>query len=182
MPSPQVIISPTASTVELAEAVIEIQRILTRGLGLGDAGDGESFPRTAVGGVRPATKRGKSDNIFGSMVEVTIDTLADLGVNLRCTHGLNLPVPAVRTAGLEKRSQILNVRWMIGGVRYLSNDALVVPPPVGPAQPDHRVLVLYNDGAVEANSVELRFYTDLTIAGAQDGALVVTLFFFPASK
>ena len=177
MHSPQVIISPNASLKELAEAVMELQRILTRGLGLGDAGLGDSVPRTATSGVRPATKRGKADNIFGAMVEVTIDTAADLGVNLRCTHGLGLPVPAVRTPALQVRSQILNVRWLVGGVRYLSNNAVVVP-----AGADHRLLVLYSDGVVGADSVELRFYSDLTIAGAQNGALVVTLFFFPASK
>lgn len=179
MPTPQVIITPEASTTQLAEAVIELQRILTRGLGIGDAGEGQEYPRTTVGTPRPKTKLAKPDNLFGNMVEITIDTAADLGINLECTHGLNLPVPAVRTAGIQQRSQILNVRWLVGGVRYLSDNATVA---TNAGDPYHRFLVLYSNGVVGANSVELRFYSNLVVAGAQTGAIRVTLFFFPASK
>lgn len=177
MPSPQVIISPDATTRELAEAVIEIQRILTKGLGIGDAGDGEELGRNTGGtGTRPPTRRGKSDNILGSLVEITLDATTDLDVPIRCDHGLSLPAPAMRTAGFE-RGQAVNVRWQIVGARYLSDNAVVAP--VGT---DHRVLALYNAGQVGEDSVELQFYTDLTLGGAQNGALVVSLFFFPASR
>lgn len=179
MPQPQVIVTPKATTPQLAESVTELQRILTRGLGIGDAGDGNELARTTVGTTRPATKIGKTDNIFGSLVEVTLTAVADLNANIVVTHGLNLPVPAARTAAAQKRSQLLNVRWLVVGIRYLSDDAVVAP--ILPVPTDHRVLVLYNDGAVGADSVELRFYTDLTIAGPQNGALQITLFVFPSS-
>jgi len=177
VPAPQVVITPEASTTQLAEGVMELQRILTRGLGLGDAGTGTSFlARAAPGTPRPATRIGLSDNLFGSFVEVTVVAAADLNVNLVVQHNLNLPTPAQRAAAAQKRAQLLNVRWLVAGVRYRADNAVVAP-----VATDHRVLVLYNDGAVGANSVELRLYTDLTLGGAQNGALTVTLFLFPAS-
>src|SRR3990172_4100349 len=156
---------------------MELQRILTRGLGFGDAGAGPSLlARALPAPPRPATRIGLPDNLFGSFVEVTLVAVGDLTVNLLVQHNLNLPTPAQRAAAAQKRAQLLNVRWLVGGVHYLADNAVVAP--VGT---DHRVLVLYVDGAVGANSVELRFYTDLTLGGAQNGALRVTLFLFPAS-
>ena len=177
MPAPQVVITPQASTAQLAEGLMELQRILTRGLGFGDAGTGTSLlARAAPGTPRPATRIGLSDNLFGSFVEVTLTAVGDLNVNLVAQHNLTLPAPAQRSVAAQKRAQLLNVRWIVAGIRYKADNAVVAP--VGT---DHRALVLYNDGAVGANSVELRFYTDLTLGGAQNGALTITLFMFPAS-
>jgi hypothetical protein len=177
VPSPQVIVTPESGIPQLTEALMETQRILTRGLGLGDAGTGLALPRTAVGTTRPITLVGLPDNVFGSFVEVTLDLetapgTADLNVNLQCTHNLNLPVPASRPG----RDQRLNVRWFVTGVRYLTDNYADL------AATDYRVLVLYADGAVEANSIELRFYTNLpNNSVVTNQALTITMFMFPAS-
>lgn len=172
MLTPQVIITPTSSPEQLAEGLIEVQRILTRGLGIGDAGESVNLlPRTVVGTTRPATRLGRVDNLLGSMVEVTLTLPTDLNVNIECYHSLNLPGVASRVG----RSQALNVRWLVVGLRYLNDNYTANMLGVG-----NSVSVMYANGVVGTNSVELRFYTTLSSAG--NGGLVVSLLFFPSSR
>lgn len=174
MPVPQIIVAPTATTAQLAEAVMEIQRILTRRLGIGDPAKGDALVRrTAPAPTRPASTLGLVDNLYGSLVELTL-LEADLGTNVRVAHNLGQPAPPPRAT----RDQKLNVRWLVVGTRYLT-DNFAADLPVAL---DHRVLVLYADGAVSEDEIELRFYTDLTMtAAANNRRLVVSLFVFPAS-
>lgn len=174
MPAPQVIITPEAGTVQLAEAILEIQRILTQGLGIGDPGAGsELVRRTTPTPLRPLTLLGRPDNLYGSLVEVTLSASTDLGTNITVTHSLGQPAPSTRGG----RNQRLNVRWIPAGIRYLTDNYGVDLPVAA----DHRILVLYADGAVGEDSIELRFYTDLTLGGANNAALKVTLFVIPSS-
>lgn len=171
MPAPQIIISPEASTPQLAEAVIELQRILTRGIGFGDPADGTVLARkTSPTPTRPNTRIGRTDNVFGSLVEVTLAIPGDLNTNIVCQHSLNLPAPASRVG----RNQRLNVRWLVAGARYQNDNYAANLLGVG-----NSFSVIYADGVVDANSIGLRFYTTLSSLGNPE--LQVTLLFIPAS-
>lgn len=172
MPQPQVIVTPQSSVEELAEAVLEIQRILTGRLGIGDAGAGNNLVRrTAPTPVRPPQLLAAGDNILGSLVEVTLTVPTDLNINLQVVHNLGLPVPPSRVG----RNQKLNVRWIVAGVRYQNDNYAANLLGVG-----NSYSVLYADGTVGANSIDLRFYTTLSSLGNPE--LVMTLFFLPASQ
>ena len=172
MPRPQVIITPEATLESLAEAVLELQRLLTKGLGIGDAGGGNSLARIDTSTpVRPLTQLGEPDNLLGSLVQVNLVD-GDLNTNLKCDHNLQLDAPASRPGP----DQLLNVRWIVAGIRYLSDDY-----GTDLAANSQTVLAMYADGAVGENSIELRFFSDLDLTGTPAQTLVVTLFFFPAS-
>jgi hypothetical protein len=173
VPQPQIIVTPQSSTEELAEAVLEIQRILTGRVGLGDPGEGAAVARRTIGGTntRPPQSAGRGDNILGSMVEVTLTVPTDLNVNLVVQHNLNLPAPA-SNAGRDQR---LNVRWVVCGARYQNDNYAANLLGVG-----NSFAVLYADGEVTANSIDLRFYTTLSSLGNPE--LIITLFMMPASQ
>lgn len=165
MPRPRT--SPGTTVQSVARALVEVQALLGQGLGVGEP-VGVSLPATAT---RLATVVGKPDNIRGSWVEVTLAGAGDLNVNRVVTHNLGLGPPADPGAANRPTKQRLNVRWDVRGFRYKGTAASLTVT-------DYRLLVLYNDGAVTGNTIELKFYTNLPIAS---GDVVVTMFFYPSS-
>jgi hypothetical protein len=179
MPRPRATIGVPPTPESVAAAVSELQRMLGRGLSLGDprAPAALSIARTIMGAVRrPPQLVAPADNMEGAWTEATLDETLDFGIaqNLRFVHGLKLPVAASRPG----RNQLLNVRWSVMGVRY--NTDAAAPATVGP--PDARVLVAYVDGAVDASWIDLRVWTNFVIAGPDNESLTLTLYFWPASR
>ena len=175
MPKPRQTLGVPPTPEAVAAAVGEMQRLFGQGFTLGDPhpANAMSLARTTFGAVRrPPQVIGAPDNLNGAWSQVTIDTAADigLGVNLRIYHGLRLNVPSARPGA----NQVLNCRWTVMGLRYNGTPAAPFP--------DASVAFGYVDGAVDADWIELQLWTNLTGANIEPEALVVTLFFWPASR
>lgn len=178
MPKPRQTVGAGADLEAVAAAVSELQRLFGQGFTLGDPQPANSLTlarATLTGAIRPAQVVGNPDNINGGWCQFTVDTVGDLAnnQNLRIYHGLRLPVPPSRVG----RNQLLNVRWTVMGVRYNTDAA-------APAAILNNVNVVYVDGAVDADWIDLRVWTigPLVLAGANNVSLTITLFFWPASR
>lgn len=181
MPRPRLTVGANSHPADIAGAVTELQRLSIRGWSIGEPNQGapKTIPlaRTTFGVVRrPPQTLSPGDNLAGNWNEVTLDQAADIGYsqNLRIYHGLGHSIPP-RNPG---RDQILNVRWTVMGFRYNTDMA----PPAACGPPDGRITFGYVDGEVERDWVELRAFSNFVLGGADNGALVVTLFFWPVAQ
>jgi hypothetical protein len=180
MPRPRLTVGFGSKVEDVAAAVTEIQALSIRGWSAGEPDPGIRTIRLARGTyglvTRPAQKFAPADNLDGSWCEVTLDQQADLGYsqNLRVYHGLGHSSPPNNPG----RNQVLNVRWTLMGVRY--NTDAAAPAACGP--PDGRVTFGYVDGVVESDWIELRAWSNFELGGANNGALVVTLMFWPVAQ
>lgn len=179
MPRPRLTVGTGSRVDDLAAALNEMQRIAVQGWSIGEPVRDNSiaFLRGEFGVVRrPPQTMTPGDNMQGNWNTLTLDTTADIGYsqNIRVYHGLGLPKPTARPG----RNQVLNVRWTVMGIRY--NTDAAAPAACGP--PDSRVTLGYVDGAVDRNWIELRAWSNFVLEGANNGAAVVTSFFWPVSQ
>lgn len=156
---PRVIVDPK-NPLSIVEHVSRVQRVVDELIEFGDPQDPNNPQSTTP--ANGAAHNGTQSNIRGSWVEVTLNSTTLRNTNVACTHNLGVQ--------LLSASQP-NVRWLLFGWQHSGLGTLA----------GTSVSVIYTDGAVTSDSIQLRFYAGgMTVNDANP--LKVTLFFIPAVR
>jgi hypothetical protein len=110
---------------------------------------------------------GVKGHMLGSFVNLVIGT-GDLDANITCTHNLNIPNKGTGTGPTEMNVGWVPVRWEHNGT--------------GVAGVVETVSCNYEDGAITADSIQLRFYAAAARTVNDANPLYVTLWFFPTTR
>lgn len=101
------------------------------------------------------------DNVKGSFVTVAITT-ANVGTNVTCSHNLGVPL-------LGGSTSTPNVTWLLMRVAASGGPTVDATSTYG---------ICYDGGTVGTDSIQLKFGTSITLAGAE--TLTFVVFFMPA--